>query len=356
MSGSSLDGLDIALCEVTGEEDGGFNYSLIRAITVEYGQELVSRLSRVAENSFEEIAILDKDLCLAWGEAILDFLKNSKEKVDFISSHGHTIIHIPEKGVSKQIGNGGYLSALTKLPVISDFRIQDVALLGQGTPLVPIAEMHLFSGYDFYLNLGGIANLTYQDPSFRALDICPCNQALNHLANNLGLAFDQDGQYSRKGKVNKQLLNDLNSCEYFHQIEPKSLDNQWIKKNFLTKFDLKDNIEDQLRTTCECIVMQIVSFLNSQGAKHGKVLVTGGGAKNKFLMELLANALDGLNIEVVVPDEQLIDYKEAILMSFLGYLRFLGVPNVLSSVTGAKSNNIGGAIYDVYGKLVNGQI
>ena len=352
MSGSSLDGLDLALCQFS-PEGKTYSYELLYAITIDYSEKLKLLLHVDQDLSARDLKLLDFSLANVWSEMILNIEELNLDEIDVIASHGHTLLHEPENGISIQIGNGGIISALTTKPVISDFRIQDVALGGQGTPLVPIAEKLLFNGYDAYLNLGGIANMSFIGDRMTAFDVSPCNQVLNYLSKLKGLDFDKGGTLSRMGTMNVQLYDQLMNSEYFHLEGQKSLDNQWIQSHFIPMVMNGDGlVEDRMYTFVQVLVAQLKKAIECQNLHpEFSVFVTGGGAHNTFLMDMLIKSLENISVSVVIPDKEIIDFKESILMSFLAYLRLNGKNNTLSEVTGATVDTLGGAIYDVHSKL-----
>ncbi len=332
MIGSSLDGVDYALVDVNSSD-----YELIHASTVAFPVMLKSKLSKAAHCSLKEYLILKKELTYFVAENVFE----SELDFEVVSVHGLTTFHLPEEGVSDQMVCASTLSALLEAKVVSDFRVGDIALGGQGTPLVPIAEKLLFPGFDYYLNLGGIANLTKQE-DWSAFDVCPCNQLNNYLAAKRELDFDQDGQLARAGQLNAAWYKQLGDFEFYTKASPKSLDNNWIRKHYWPLLDAPLEIEDKLHTVAHFIADQIAKYI----AEDASVFVSGGGARNVFLIELLKSK--GLNIHR--PSNAVLDYKEAILMTLLGYLRLKKIPNILSSVSGATNDSIGGAVYNVYGK------
>jgi anhydro-N-acetylmuramic acid kinase len=277
------------------------------------------------------------------GQLVHTFIKKNDLQVDFISSHGHTIFHQPEKKITVQIGNGAALSAASGCSVVCDFRSLDVALGGQGAPLVPIGDRFLFSEYEYCLNIGGIANISFEKNSERiAFDICPANMVLNALAQEEGIPFDADGNLARDGKINHSLLDELNAIDFYSQLPPKSLGREGVDENFFPV--LKKNAistRDKLSTCCEHIAIQVSKGID-QNNKKGKMLITGGGAFNKFLVERIAAHLSP---EVVLPAPAIINYKEALIFAFLGVLRWRDEVNCLKKVTGAISDSSGGAIY-----------
>jgi len=337
MSGSSLDGLDLALCEFRTEHD----FTLNRAATITYTADWIRRLSKVSNLSHHDVSLLEAEFTTVSAEMILEFLDGTLP--DFISSHGHTILHNPAKGYSYQLGNGAYLSAKTGIPVISEFRLQDIAKGGQGAPIAPAVEKYLLDKYDAYLNLGGISNISFHSPTgILAFDIGPCNQLLNALAEIAGKSYDRDGILASEGEIIDELLKQALTHPYFQETPPKSLDNSFVKHEFVKPFlSYEASIKDKLRTAVEYIVETIVN--NSK--ENSQLYATGGGALNIFLVKRLQEELKKLNTELVMPDRQIIEFKEAILMSLMGYLRVNNKVNVFSSVTGATSDTVAGCIY-----------
>jgi anhydro-N-acetylmuramic acid kinase len=282
------------------------------------------------------------------GELARDFIRDNDLKPNFISSHGHTIFHEPAQDLTLQIGHGAYLAAAAALPVVCDFRTLDIALGGQGAPLVPIGDRLLFNEYDFCLNLGGIANISCETALGRiAYDIGACNMLLNTLANQKGLEYDANGALARQGTLSADLLAQLNQPDFFQAPYPKSLGKEWVDQHSLaTLLAAELSVEDKLHTACRHIAYQIGQSVR-QAAGTGpasRLLITGGGALNQFLVALIGQEL-GPQVEVVVPDPQLINFKEALIFAFLGVLRWQQTPNCLQSVTGARHDNIGGAVY-----------
>ena len=339
MSGSSLDGLDLALVCFQ-EGNGKYHFQILEAETLPYPDLWKSQLSEAFHKQPEDLVQLDKDYGRYLGEQVLAFAKKHNATPDFVASHGHTIFHRPEEHYTLQIGDGQELAKACGFTVINDFRSEDVSKGGQGAPLVPIGDKLLFSDYEICLNIGGIANVSYDEDGQRiAYDLCIANQALNYLAQMKGLPYDRDGQLARNGKVDMGLLKKLNRHPFYGQLPPKSLGREFFEAN--QKDLLKDlSVEDMLATFTEHIALQIA--LGVSHLPKGKILVTGGGARNKFLMERLQARSSH---EVIIPDKMTIDYKEAIVFAFLGLLRLEGKDNVLSSVTGASSDSCSGRIW-----------
>ena len=342
MSGTSLDGIDLALCDI--DEHG---CKVLSAETVPYMAEWKQRLSTLENATAYEYALANVELGHHFGKVINRFLEG-KPRPDAIASHGHTIFHQPDKHLTTQIGDGDAIAAETGLPVVFNFRTLDVALGGQGAPLVPIGDELLFGQYDACLNLGGIANISFREEGRRvAFDICPCNMALNRLAAMLGYPYDKGGMNARGGEVHTCLLHALDALDYYAASGPKSLGKEWfveqfwpVVKEFIGVVPSQSKVRDALATVTAHIAMQIGRVLETQ--KTGTLLVTGGGAHNNYLIEQISEYRPEVN--VTVPDDLIVDYKEALIFALLGYLRLTGQVNTLASVTGAKSDSIGGNI------------
>jgi anhydro-N-acetylmuramic acid kinase len=355
MSGSSLDGLDIAFAHLH-ENAGKWSFEIIKADCYEYDEEWKMKLRAATKLNAMDYQLLHTDYGHYLGEQVNRFIddNNLQYQVKLIASHGHTTFHMPEKKMTAQLGDGAAIAAVTGINVISDLRAMDIALSGQGAPIVPIGEKLLFNDYDFFLNIGGITNISYKEnEKFIAFDVCPANSILNKLANEAGNEFDNGGQMAAQGNINQQLLAILNAQEYYSHAYPKSLANSFgieiiypiIKESGCT-------IEDSLRTYVEHITQQIKNATeklsttdHSFAEKNHKLLCTGGGAFNRLLIEQLKNKLQESGVEVILPDENIIKYKEALIMALIGVLRWREESNVLASVTGASRNSIGGTVW-----------
>jgi len=338
MSGSSLDGLDIALVAF---DSGGWKLEAYK--TMPLPDNLVLSLKSIAEHKARELAQTEASYSAFMSRALATFTKD-KGAITAIGVHGHTILHLPEIKTSWQLLNGGRLAAELNLPIVCDFRNQDMALGGQGTPMAVIADRDLYPGYDYYFNLGGIANVSYQsEGTWTAYDVCPCNQLLNHYSQKIGQQYDQDGLLAQSGAIDPELISTLNATAYFHQSPPKSLDNSWIREYFIKKAESHElSVADSLRTLTECIVQQLTHIIKEP---HSKILMTGGGSKNTFLIQLLTDRLSGMQVDIVIPEADTIDYKEAILIAYCTKLRLERQANFIASATGASANSIGGAVY-----------
>jgi anhydro-N-acetylmuramic acid kinase len=361
MSGTSLDGLDVAFCAFT-KISGHWKYEIISVETLEYPKEWELRLRNAPTMSGIELTQLHNDYGHFIGQAVNNFIiHNQVEQPGIIASHGHTVFHRPDLGYTLQVGSGAAIAAETGLKVVCDFRSLDVALGGQGAPLVPIGDQLLFPEFDYCLNLGGFANISHQKDGIRlAYDICPVNFVINKLVreasipknhkpadmpgNTEVLSYDPEGSIARKGKVVHELLQQLNQLPYYQTPGPKSLGEEWVKAQFLPvleKFNFP--VEDLLCTIYEHIATQLAGCVGQQ--QQARMLVTGGGAYNHFLIERMQEHL-GNQTRVVIPEKKLVDFKEAMVFAFLGILRLQQHPNCLASVTGSRFDNIGGAVYN----------
>lgn len=339
MSGTSLDGLDIALCKFS-LTNGKWDYEIIKAHTQTYDETWAMRLYHAHELSALELSRLHVEMGRLHGNWVNDFLKSAPIQPEFIASHGHTIFHQPHESLTVQISSAPHIAATCGLPVIADFRTTDVALGGQGAPLVPIGDLQLFSDFEACLNLGGVANVSIkQGQNMCAFDICICNMALNYLASQKGMSYDAQGQLASRGQIINALIEQLNALPYFQSDQPKSLGKEFFESALLPLLNLeKYSIEDLASTCVEHIAYQITKSI----AHVKSVLITGGGAYNQELIKRIKQIFKG---EVIIPDDLTIQYKEALIFAFLGVLRMRQEPNALSTVTGAVRNSSGGAIY-----------
>jgi anhydro-N-acetylmuramic acid kinase len=338
MSGTSLDGLDLALCEFD-EKEGSYHYQILKSETIPYSEEWRSKLGNIANVSAEAFFALNVDYSKLVANQVNAFLINEMVP-DAIASHGHTVFHQPRNGFTVQIGSCPVITAVTGINSVGDFRSLDVALGGQGAPLVPVGDEHLFSNYDACLNIGGIANISFKDPEGNriAFDICVANMALNELSLKLGKPYDHNGDLARSGKTDKAILNVLNAMPYFTMPGAKSIGREWFESQMRPL--LKGDPENLLATCTRHIATVIAGVLNKN--KLTNVLVTGGGAFNKFLTESISASTD---TQLIIPDEQTVNFKEALIFAFLGYLRLQNKVNTLRSVTGATQDSCGGTIY-----------
>ncbi|MDF2454243.1 MAG: anhydro-N-acetylmuramic acid kinase [Cytophagaceae bacterium] len=357
MSGTSCDGLDIAYCEFS-RQATGWGYKILAAKTVGYSDSFVKKLQEAAAMSGKDLMRFDREFGSFCGKAVVEFLAEYRlEAPAVVASHGHTIFHTPALGVTCQIGSGAALYAACSIPVACDFRSVDVALGGQGAPLVPIGDQLLFADYDYCLNLGGISNISFkQNDRLVAFDICPVNMALNELAALLNMPYDKDGAAAAAGKVSASMLNELNELDFYAQPAPKSLGKEWFEQSFqpvMEKYK-RLSVNDRLATCSEHMAFQMAEVVRAQclAPQHStspspqKLLATGGGAFNKHLMKRFAELLKD-TCTVVIPDAQTVAFKEALIFGLLGVMRIEKENNVMSSATGSSRDHCGGALYGI---------
>jgi len=339
MSGTSLDGLDICLSEYRFPQPG---YKILMAETLPYSPELKQKLKNSIALSGEQLCRLDMEYGHFLGKTVKEFIRKKQiPNPDFIASHGHTVFHNPKDGYTLQIGNGAAIFAETGIKTVYDFRTGDLALGGQGAPLVPIGDELLFGEYDACLNLGGFSNISFNRNGKRiAFDICPVNIVLNRLAEKLGKSFDKNGEIAKSGTVDAQLLEKLDRLEFYRTEPPKSLGIEWCSHNVFPIIDSPELfVEDRISTFGFHISNQISKVLNHYQIKN--VLITGGGAYNSYLLQSIGAKT---NTELILPQSEIIEYKESLIFGWLGLLRLKGEINILSSVTGASTDHSSGLI------------
>ncbi len=352
MSGSSLDGLDIAFIEFD-ENRGKWHYEIKAANCVKYSEDWMHQLANATQLNAYEYLLLHSAFGKYVGEQVNTFIEkfNLHHQVQLIASHGHTTFHAPHLGMTGQLGDGATIAAQTGINVVSDLRALDVAFGGQGAPIVPIGEKWLFNDYSFCLNLGGIANISFREADkYVAFDVCAANKILNLLAQKEGKEYDEGGAIAASGQIITPLLTKLNTLDYYAAPFPKSLANSFgIETVFPIVETFEASTADKLRTYTEHISMQLTysvqQLIKRPMADTGKLLVTGGGAFNSFLIKKLQEGLQSYNLAVTVPDATLINYKEALVMGLMGVLRWREEYNVMHTVTGATRNSIGGAVW-----------
>ena len=340
MSGTSTDGLDIIA--VTFEKKSKqFKYIIHDSLTIEYDSHWRERLLNATKLSGLELRKLDIDFGIWMADQVNAFSLNKNWKANYIASHGHTVFHQPSNGFTLQIGNGAALASKTGILTVCDFRQGDISLGGQGAPLVPIGDELLFEEYTYCLNLGGFANVSYSENHKRiAFDISPLNVILNEISRRVGMDFDDDGRLASEGKILPLLLEKLNSIEYYKQSAPKSLGTEWV--DLYIRPILNEYISESAPNLLATLGIHFAEQIGSKLYMEGKTLVTGGGAKNTWLI----NQIKKFSVSTLeVPTTNLIDNKESLIFALLGYLRILGIPNTLSSVTGANRSISAGSIY-----------
>ncbi|MGE8552325.1 MAG: anhydro-N-acetylmuramic acid kinase [Chryseobacterium jejuense] len=338
MSGTSLDGLDICLAEF--EKKDKWHFQILKAETLPYSTDWENKLRNSIHLSATDLLELHSDYGFYLGQKVKEFIeKHQLENIDLIASHGHTVFHQPQRKFTLQIGDGRAIKMETKIPVLYDFRSQDVLMKGNGAPLVPIGDELLFSQYDACLNLGGFSNISLTSEGKRiAFDIAPVNIVLNDLAQQLNESFDENGNLARKGKINEALLDELNSLGFYQQLHPKSLGVEWCNRHVFPKLEGIAPLE-ALATFSEHIAQQISKVINEKNIKN--ILITGGGVYNSFIIEKIKAKTDS---EVIIPEKKIIEYKEALIFAFMGVLKMNNEINVLSSATGSTADHCSGVI------------
>ncbi|MEW7279159.1 anhydro-N-acetylmuramic acid kinase [Aquimarina sp. 2201CG1-2-11] len=345
MSGTSLDGLDIVCANFT-HKNGKWEFIIVCKESIEYDAAFKKKLKNTVHLNATDLLHFHNEFGTWLGKEVKKVIDKNKLSIDFIASHGHTVFHQPEIGLTYQIGSGQHLANASSQKVICDFRTNDVALGGQGAPLVPIGDRLLFNEYDACLNLGGISNISFEEHENRiAYDISPVNMLLNYLCAKIGKAYDKGGAIAQSGSLNKNLLNTLNALEYYQLPFPKSLGYEWFAKKVIPIIDnTKDTTENLLHTAVHHICDQISFSVKKIESDKTKLLITGGGAKNDFLIQTLRQKQVN-HAEIIIPSEEIIDFKEALIFAFMGVLRDRNEINCLKSVTGAKFDSSSGVVF-----------
>ncbi len=343
MSGTSLDGLDLA-CVDFECSNNKINYTLVATTTVEYTPVFKQQLLNAIHLSGVELSMLSNQFATLCAQHVNNFVQEHQlSKVDYVASHGHTVFHQPQHNLTVQIGNGAILAAHTNIACVCDFRTTDVALGGQGAPLVPIGDKLLFNNYDACLNIGGFANISYSvNDSIIAYDIAPANIILNQLTAHLNLPYDAEGAIAKAHTVDDELLNTLNTLAYYGLMPPKSLGVEWVNQTITPLIHHRTNYTTLIATFTEHTAYQIAKAVNEQAHIH-TVLATGGGTFNTYMLTRIQAHSE--RATYTFPTAEVVAFKEAIVFALLGYLRVNTIPNALASVTGACKNSCGGAIY-----------
>jgi anhydro-N-acetylmuramic acid kinase len=340
MSGTSIDGVDLAHCQFSFDTNK-WTFEIKAATTYPYSSAWGEKLQMAHQQSMESLNLLNEDYTILLADYIGRFLREHElPPIDFIASHGHTVLHQPERQLTYQIGNLPKLAELTGHKVICDFRVEDVALGGQGAPLVPLGDRLLFGDYEACINLGGFANISFERDDKRiAYDICPVNKVLNLYANTLGVDFDEGGQIAKASTPNKNLLLKLDSLKYYSETAPKSLGIEWLEAYFFPLLESSGLSSEEIIATCtHHFAKKIADSIHNSS----RVLFTGGGALNSYVLELITSQTQA---QIILPKAKVIHYKEALIFALLGILRDREETNVLASVTGASQDHSAGFIY-----------
>ena len=343
MSGTSLDGVDLAHVEFT-ISNNKWQFEILEAETISYSDKWVEELKNAVNFSVEKLNEINEEYTILLSNIINDFIKkNNLNDIDAVCSHGHTVLHQPHNGITLQIGNLAKISTLTNQTIVCDFRVQDVKLGGQGAPLVPIGDRILFSDYEFCLNLGGFSNISFEENNCRlAFDISPVNTVLNYYAEKLGLRFDDRGLIASKGEINNELLLELNNLDFYKKSYPKSLGIEYVNSVVIPTIEKYNiSIEDKLCSFIEHIADQISIVLKS---RNGNMLITGGGAYNDFMIKKISEKVR--NIKISIPNSKIIEFKEALIFALLGVLKLRDEVNVLCSVTGSSVDHSSGEVFN----------
>lgn len=348
MSGSSLDGLDIAVVKFYYAKNSAVEKFKIRYFnTIPFPAELKERLSEAVDLTIKEFFHLENIFSQWCGLVVKTLPQKIYNEIDKIATHGHTVLHNPEIGLTYQLCNGWELAHAAQKPVLSDFRRNDIAHGGQGAPLAPVAEKYLFPQDKIFMNLGGIVNISvHTAEGIKAYDVSPFNQVLNKLAEVRGRMFDDDGRMAKKGKMLPGLAEKMSAHAYFDRPAPKSLDNNWIRNEFLPPIlNAEGSIEDKLHTLTHWIADMVVEEIGKfpEEARENEVITTGGGYWNTYFVETLNAKMLKLNYKGIrAMEKTFIDGKEAVLMALMGHLYDRKIPNSLTSVTGASQDTVNG--------------
>jgi anhydro-N-acetylmuramic acid kinase len=340
MCGTSLDGLDVAIVKFS-PKNGQWNFTVLKTDEVKLPSLLKEQLEKAQTLNGEKLSLLNIELGRFIGIEVRSILNKFQFIPDFIASHGVTVFHQPENNLTLQIGSGAEIAVQTGIKTICDFRTTDIALGGQGAPLVPFADNDLFSKYDYALNLGGFCNLSKNELSLSGFDITVCNMALNSLIKEIGHEYDANGDLATRGIAQSDMLNDLNDLDYFKKTGPKSLGKEWFENEFeaILKIYRDYSLADRLKTVCRHIGFQLGTYLNDP---QKNCLVTGGGTHHKALIKEIR---DHSKSQLIIPAPELINFKEAICFAYFGLMRLLERQNISVEVTGARLNSSSGAVY-----------
>lgn len=356
MSGSSLDGIDLAHCSF--ESHGkNLHWKLNAASTLPFSKEWTNKLLELTQSNSKTLLAAHAAFGRYLGEQVNHFLQEQQLNCDIVASHGHTIFHYPEEQFTFQLGDGAAIAATTGIPTIDRFRAMDMAFGGQGAPVAPIVDRYLFEGYDYYLNIGGIANISapIRDHRMVAFDIGGANQILDALAQIDGHSYDDKGKIAASGTPIPMLYDQINALPYFSESYPKSLGNDWVLDQQTSVYlQHTGKTADKLSTACKQLAYQtakaILQIQNQEKQQKSayKMLVTGGGAWNTFLIQQIRDACQKVcNLAIHIPSDEIIGFKEAILMALMGYLRMTKQNNCLATATGATQDSVSGSLHHI---------
>jgi anhydro-N-acetylmuramic acid kinase len=352
MSGSSLDGVDLALCRFLYDIRTAkiMDWSIVAGETIPFPTSWKETLKTISTSTSSDLMAAHAGLGRFIGEEVAAFHERIGRVPDYVASHGHTVFHEPNSPApfTTQIGDGAAIAVACNLPVICDFRSTDIAAGGQGAPMAPLADLHLFPEFEGWLNIGGITNISLRsdDGTILAFDICGANQILNALAAEAGQDMDRDGAMAATGKVNEALLELAAADPWLRQPGPRSLSNQQVQQGPVDLFcRYPAPLEDRLATAVAYISQEISFALPLEAGTCPRLLVTGGGVYNKTLFTSIVKLAVALGWTVEKPADLIISYKEGLLIALAGLFRILSRPNFIATATGAHTDVCGGAVY-----------
>lgn len=368
MSGTSLDGVDLALVKIKGSfTDTEIEVIDFKTFPIEQDikEKIISQIDEKTSN-VRVITSLNFEIANMFSKQVKTLLKDNKltnKDIDFIASHGQTIYHIPKKTdkdspSTLQLGDGSVLANLTGIKTVSNFRVADMAVGGQGAPLVPYADYCLFSSKEkdrIMLNIGGIANVTYLKKDGKiddviAFDTGPGNMIINYLMEEFyDLSYDKNGTVAKKGKLIDEVLDFLLIDQYFDLKPPKSTGREYFGKDYaksiINKF--KNYKKEDLVATITHFTAKTIALgcrLINENLSNFELIVSGGGANNIFLMELIQKYLKEVNVLKSSDFNLDVDAKEAVSFVLLGNETLLGNSSNVKSATGAKKDVILGQV------------
>ncbi|HPI19741.1 MAG TPA: anhydro-N-acetylmuramic acid kinase [Candidatus Kapabacteria bacterium] len=365
MTGTSLDGIDVAICSFSNSERK-HSFKLIAFQTYPFSNEIRTILKEIISKKrfVDDVSFIHFALSKIYADAITDLCEKSLvelKDIDAIGMHGQTVWHQPkQKEIDRlrisstfQLGSGSYLAKLLDIPVVYDFRSADIALGGQGAPLVPIFDYNFLRSENenvACLNIGGISNITYLPKNCSTSDVIafdtgPGNVWIDLIANEFfNLNFDENGKYARLGKINIPLLNKLKNIDFINLKPPKSTGRELFNRETLYNLISNEQKNDILATLTYFTAWSIAENIKIFLKQVDGVILSGGGANNLYLIELLKKELP--KVAFKISDEFGInsDAKEAICFAYLAYRTLAGLPGNICSVTGASKETILGAI------------